>query len=155
MRGIGARCRLLAACLIVSMMSAPATAAPPTIKALVLYTSDSGVAYGNVGKLYAILLGNLLDHFATNVEIREAGACAPGEATTADALFFIGFIQGRAVAQDLLRAIAARKGPTVWFRDGIDQFLGAASGARLGVSFVGMHGFDAAGGSRRSFFDTV
>jgi uncharacterized protein YdaL len=160
MRATGLFFRSVVACVIVLAASwgAAATAAPHAAKALVLYTSDNTVAYGNVGKLYAIFLENLIGHFAVDVEIKEAGDCAPEKARAADALFFIGFIHDRKVAPRLLRAIAARKGPTIWFRYGVDQFLGAAAdqGANLGLAFVGMRGFDdATPGGRQSFFDTV
>lgn len=135
-------------------MPPAAAAAAPAQTALVLYTHDANMAYGDVGRLYAIFLRNLIGHFPVDVEIKDADACTPAEAKAANTLFFIGFIPDRKIAPGLLRAIAARSGETVWFRYGIDQFLKAAQSrdTRLGVSFGGMRGFD---GATRYFFDTV
>jgi uncharacterized protein YdaL len=139
---------VLAACALV--LATPAAAAPART-ALILYTHSASDEDGNVGRLYAIFLRNLIGHFPVSVAIEDADACTPAEAKAADALFFVGFMPDHRIAPELLHAIAARSGTTVWLRYGVDQFL-AAAGPALGVSFAAYRGFD---GRSQFFFDAI
>src|SRR5215813_5216521 len=112
--------RWLAACLTVVLAAWTAPASAATGPVLVLYTADAKVNYGNGGKLYAIFLRNLVGHFTTDVRIEDAGDASPGEVRDAGAVFFLGFVENWHVSSRLLHALAARKGPTVWFRYGVD-----------------------------------
>ncbi len=131
------------------ILPVPAQAAPART-ALVIYTHAAKEAYGNVGRLYAIFLRNLIGRYPVNVDIESAEDCTPAQAKSADVVFFIGFAQNQEVAPNLLHAIASRSGTTVWFRYGVDRYLDAAHG--LGLSYTGIRGFD---GRSHYFFDTI
>lgn len=129
--------------------------ATPAHTALVLYTHDAA-PYGNAGRLYAIMLGNLIGHFPVSVKIEAAEQSAPSDVRAADAVFFLGFVEDAKLSPNLLRSLAARSATTVWFLYGVDQYLNAKS-SRTGVRFAAIRGLQrevrAPGG--RSFFDAV
>jgi uncharacterized protein YdaL len=154
--------RLAIALMIVALSWQPAPAAPnPQRSALVLYTQVPGQSYGNAGRLYAMLLANLLGHFPIAVTIKDAQRYQAGEGTRADAVFFLGVVEsGVRLPPALLRELAARQGPTVWFGAQYGELLDAARarGRDLGVTHLGPRGYDtppSAQNPRPGFYDTV
>ncbi|HEY2070359.1 MAG TPA: polysaccharide deacetylase family protein [Rhizomicrobium sp.] len=143
--------RLLRGLAIAFALIVPAVAqAAPAQTALVIYTHSTTDAYGNAGRLYAIFLRNLIGRYPVAVTIKSAEDCTPAEAKAADAVFVIGFTRAQRIPRELLRAIAARDGTTVWFRYGVDQYLDRTRD--LGVSYSGIREFD---GNTHFFFDTI
>ncbi|HTT84940.1 MAG TPA: DUF2334 domain-containing protein [Rhizomicrobium sp.] len=126
--------------------------ATPAQTALVLYTHDNG-NYGNGGRLYAIMLANLIGHFPIRVTIESAEKASISTVKAADAVFFLGFAEDGGLSTRLVRALAERHGTTVWFLYDVNRYLNARLPS-LGVTFAGVRGMERHAG-QESFFDTV
>jgi uncharacterized protein YdaL len=142
---------LLATFLFAVVPFAGAIAAPAQT-ALVLYTHNAAT-YGNGGRLYAIMLANLIGHFPVHVTIEPAEKASMSEIQSTDAVFLLGFIEDANLSATLVRALAHRSGTTVWFLYDVNRYLDARR-SPPGVAFVGVRRIEQHKG-QQSFFDIV
>ena len=130
-------------------------------KALVLYDYIPAVQYGKLGQIYAIMLGNLLGHFTTDVTLQPIQNYTAGAVNTYDATFYIGSYYDNSPPAAFLSDVKTTTKTVVWFKhniwkiawDGTPDFTN-----RYGIAFDGLVGLNAppsASNPNPGFYDTV
>lgn len=152
---------LVAIVVLLAFVAGARAAAQPSGDAkrvLVIYTHSETIDFGQAGRLYAIMLRNLIGHFTVDSEVAPLEAAKISQIAAADAVFFIGFIKDRKLPPEFVQAMLKRTKPTVWLGSGIDQAIAADTGGKLGIAYVGKAGFDRpvpASGENPGFLDTI
>ena len=154
----------LAAPALVSVAAEPLAVVdqvPPGSRVLVLYDAPSGVAFSKFGKVYAIMLRNLLGHFKLQVDLVPVQDYAAGMVENYSALFYLGSYFDNPLPQDFLADAVATQKIVVWFKYNIWKLAWNASydfNNRFGFAFYGLRGLNAAPSPtdpEPGFFDTV
>lgn len=141
---------------------APSAAQTTTLKTLVLYDAPAaGVDANRLGKAYAIMLGNLLGHWNTAVDLVPVQSYTAGKLGGYDATFYIGSHYDLPLPASFMADVAATTKTVVWFKYNLWQYAwNPASNftARYGMTFNGLRGMNAAPSALNpapGFFDTV
>lgn len=162
--------RFAVAALVVCFLGfAPTDAQAAPKKALILYDYQATQPFGKLGKIYAIMLSNLLGHFKVQNEVYQVVLkpiqnYAAGEIDGTpgyDATFYIGSYYDNPLPPAFLSDVMATQRTVVWFKynlwklawDPTFDFAG-----RYGLAFDGVRGLDAAPSPtspNSSFFNTV
>ncbi|HFC54037.1 MAG TPA: DUF2334 domain-containing protein [Gammaproteobacteria bacterium] len=137
-------------CLLLVSHIANATDAPGEVQeVLVLY--DNAGRYGHIGKEHAIMLENLLGHFATEVDIEAVTRYQAGQMDEYDTVFYIGstyeepekwLAQGKQERydryQDFLADVAGTNAVVVWMNHNILALADLVGGRK---EFAERYGF--------------
>lgn len=148
--------------------AAAAGATSAVTSALVLYDYQPNQQYGDLGHMYAIMLRNLLGHFAgMNVDLLPVGSYEAGQIETYGATFYIGSYYEHPLPAAFLADVAkvqAGQAPgatVVWFKNNLWKLAWEPSynfTANTGLGFYGLVGLNAAPSSANpapGFYDTV
>ncbi len=135
---------------------------PPTIqRALVLYDAPEGAPMRKLGQSYAIMLRNLLGHFAMDVEMKRIADYTKGDVESYDALFYLGSYYNNPSPDGFLADISTTEKTVVWFKYNLwDLAWSPVYGfsEKFGINLQGTRGFNSppsADNPEPGFFDTV
>ncbi len=147
---------------------APVGATSSVTSALILYDYQPSQQYGDLGHIYAIMLRNLLGHFAgMEVDLLPVGSYEAGQIETYGATFYIGSYYDHPLPAAFLADVAkvqAGQAPgatVVWFKNNLWKLAWEPSynfTANTGLGFYGLVGLNAAPSSANptpGFYDTV
>lgn len=141
---------------------APTAAQTTTLKTLVLYDAPAaGVDANRLGKAYAIMLGNLLGHWNTKVDLVPVQTYTAGQLNGYDATFYIGSHYDLPLPTSFLTDVSATTKTVVWFKYNLWQYAWNTAfnfSARYGMTFYGLRGLNAPPSAQNpapGFFDTV
>lgn len=129
-------------------------------RALVLYDAPS-TAYAKLGRVYAIMLRNLLGHFSLDVDMGAVEDYSAGRVENYDAIFYIGSYFDNPLPAAFLQDVMATERTVVWMRYNIWRLAWDGTypfSDRFGVAFDGVVGFNSppsATNPAPGFFDTV
>jgi uncharacterized protein YdaL len=157
--------RLLTTLLWLGLMlgvTAPASAQTTTLKTLVLYDAPAASVDANrLGKAYAIMLGNLLGHWNTTVDLVPVQTYTTGKLNSYDATFYIGSHYDLPLPTSFLTDVSATTKTVVWFKYNLWQYAWNPAfnfTARYGMAFNSLRGLNATPSAQApapGFFDTV
>jgi uncharacterized protein YdaL len=127
----------------------------------VLYDYRPNDQYGKLGKVYAIMLRNLIGHFTTDVTLADVSTYQAGQALGYDVVFYLGAYYDNPVPSSFLADIGQMSGTLVWIRNNIWQLAWDPayqftdwSGIIFG-GLVGMNSAPSPTNPEPGFFDTV
>lgn len=101
--------------------SAPTPKAPAGPKVLVVYDAPPGIPLTNLGKGYAILIGNLLGHFDADVKLMPVDQYKSGQMLQYHATFYVGSNADVTLPQSFLMDAAYPSSRLIWMRYNIWQ----------------------------------
>ncbi len=130
-------------------------------RALILYDAPEGVPMRKLGKSYAIMLRNLLGHFAMDIEMKRIGEYAEGDVESYDALFYLGSYYSNPSPSGFLADISTTEKTVVWFKYNLwdlawDPSYGFSE--KFGINLLGTRGFNSQptpANPEPGFFDTI
>ncbi len=151
----------LAACaaLIGSPAALAQTTPPP--KALVLYDAPSGTEWDKLGYAYAIMMRNLLGHFAADVDLVPVQQYTAGSVENYTATFYLGAAYDHQLPPAFLNDAVTTTKTVVWFKYNLWQLAWNPAynfTATKGINFAGLRGLSAQpspSDPAPPFFDTV
>ncbi len=136
---------------------------PPVVqtRALVVYDEPPDSPLPKNGRLYALMLQNVLGHFPLEVTLLSANAYTAGTLAPYDFTFYLGSHFDNPLPAAFLADVDASRKPIAWFKYNIWQWSRATQfdfTARYGIEFASMRGLESvADGSNDppSFFRDV
>ena len=153
---------LLGLLLTVTILTAPKPALAVPARTLIVYDSTPSLPYDKLGKAYAIMLRNLLGHFATQVDLLPVENYTAGGHAPYQCIFYLGSLYDNAIPSAFLTDVTTQTSKTVvWFKynlwklawDPAFNFV-----AQRGFNFSALRGLDGAPSASNpnpGFFDTV
>lgn len=120
-------------------------AAIPT-SALIVYDDPEGVGGRKLGRVYAIMLRNLLGHFSLTVDMLPSDDYESGRIESYGAVFYLGSSYDAPLPSDFLRDVTTTTKQVVWFRYNIWQLAWNADygfTTKTGLEFVALRGLNA------------
>ena len=152
---------ILGVFLIVASLTTPNVATAIPARSLILYDSSPALPYNKLGHAYAIMLRNLLGHFATQVDIRPIEGYRAGDMTPYQCIFYLGALYDNAIPRAFLTDVTQTSQTVVWFKYNLWQLAWDSTFnfvSQRGFSFSGLRGLDgtpSASTPNPGFFDTV
>src|SRR6266699_2061299 len=152
---------LMGLLLAVTLLTAPKPALAVPAHTLILYDYTPSLPYNKLGLAYAIMLRNLLGHFATQVDLLPIENYTSGGIATYQCIFYLGSLYDNAIPSAFLTDVTQTSQTVVWFKYNIWQLAWDPTFnfvAQRGFSFSGLRGFDGAPSASNpnpGFFDTV
>ena len=92
-------------------------------KNVAIFYEDDPTQDWNYGKLYAIMVRNLLGHFNTNVGIINVDDYYSDKLNDFDAAIYIGTIHGHPLGEDFLEDVFSTEKPFMWLLWNISKFF--------------------------------
>ncbi|MEW5895735.1 MAG: DUF2334 domain-containing protein [Candidatus Omnitrophota bacterium] len=130
-------------------------------KILVLYDAPSGQAYSKLGKIYGVMMLNLLGHFEADVDLLAIHEYTQGTVDLYDAIFYLGSYYGNPIPDAFLSDAFNTTRTVVWFKYNIWQLAWNGSydfNGKFGFSFLGLRGLNGVPSVQNpnpGFFDTI
>ncbi|NMB62577.1 MAG: DUF2334 domain-containing protein [Chloroflexi bacterium] len=124
---------------VVNQMDLSVTADASNTKKVVVFYDDDPADQWNYGKLYAIMVRNLLGHFRTEVTLTDVGEYQAGLLADYEAGFYIGNIYDYPLSDAFLQDVINSQNPFLWMNSNIWQlFKNEEWGAqqKLGFQFI-------------------
>jgi len=153
--------RFLGLLLIVISLTIPNVARAVPAHSLILYDSDPALPYNKLGHAYAIMLRNLLGHFATQVDIRPVESYRAGDIALYQCIFYLGALYDNAIPQAFLTDVTQTSKTVVWFKYNLWQLAWDPTFnfvSQRGFAFSqlrGLNGTPSDSTPNPGFFDTV
>lgn len=128
--------------------------------ALVLYDAPAA-SFAKLGRIYAIMLRNLLGHFALDVDLMPIEEYTAGRVDSYDATFYIGSYFDNPLPTAFLQDVMATNRTVVWMRYNIWRLAWDPTYTftdRFGLAFDGVAGFNSVPSGDNpapGFYDTV
>ena len=138
----------------------PASAEPKGPRTLVLYDAPAGTEFEKLGFAYAIMLGNLLGHFDSKVDLMPVQQYTPGKLNAYSATFYLGDYYDNPIPKSFLSDAAATTKTVVWFKYNLWQLQDPAYKFQATRGFsapflAGMNRVPTPADPAPGFYDTV
>src|SRR5262245_38313965 len=111
--------------LIVASLMTPNVATAVPAHSLILYDANPALPYNKLGHAYAIMLRNLLGHFATQVDMRPIEGYRAGDIAQYQCIFYLGSLYDNAIPRAFLTDVSQTTSQTVvWLKYNLWQLTG-------------------------------